>query len=89
MRSVLTSAAKPATTGDVAESVTLPVVEPLIEFKSAAFTVASLTLTVSSPRPVVVAAYKVFIAAASEAVIPVILLGRQMKTRYKKLIITI
>ena len=46
----------------------------LIVFKSAAFTVVSLILTVSLPRPTVVAAYRAFTDAASEAVIPVILL---------------
>ena len=73
-RSVLTSAAKPATVGDVAESVIFLSVAALIVFKSAAFTVVSLILTVSLPRPTVVAAYRAFTDAASEAVIPVILL---------------
>ena len=70
----MTSAAKPERVGDVAEIVTLPVVAALIVFISAAFTIVSLTSTVSLPSPTVVAAYRVLIDAWPEAVIPVILL---------------
>ena len=45
----------------------------LIVFKSAAFTVVSLILTVSLPRPTVVAAYNAFTAAALEASIASVL----------------